>query len=225
MKVLIIDDEKQLVSALTAIFKNEKISIDYAYDGELGLEYALTGLYDVIILDIMLPKLNGFQVLSKIRAKGISTPILLLSAKSDVTDKIEGLQIGADDYLTKPFDSRELIARVKAMTRRKGEFTGDNLTFGNISLSLNSHKLSCMGKTISLGNKEFQILESLLRSTDRIFSKDMIIEKIWGYDSNAEYNNVEVYVSFIRKKLTSLGANVEIKVLRGVGYKLELKTE
>lgn len=223
MKVLIVDDEKQLVAALIAILDNNKISADYAYDGEEGLEYGLTDLYDVIVLDIMLPKLNGYQVLSKLRQKGISTPILMLSAKSEITDKIDGLNIGADDYLTKPFDSRELIARIKALTRRKGEYAGDVFTFGDLSLSTATHQLFKGESSILLGNKEYQIMEMLLKNPDRIISKDIFIEKIWGFDSDAEYNNVEVYLSFLRKKISSLNSSVEIKSIRSTGYKLENK--
>ncbi|MBO5772899.1 MAG: response regulator transcription factor [Clostridia bacterium] len=225
MKVLIIDDEKQLVSALTAIFNKNQITTDCAYDGEEGLEYVLTQLYDVIVLDVMLPKLNGFEVLKKMRQKGISTPVLLLSAKSETADKIEGLETGADDYLTKPFDSRELIARIKALTRRKGAFFGNDLSFGDLVLNTDTHKLSCGNKDISLGSKEYQIMEMLLRNTERIISKDLIIEKVWGFDSEVEYNNVEVYLSFLRRKLTSLSSKVVIRPIRSVGYKLELEND
>ncbi|MBQ2723528.1 MAG: response regulator transcription factor [Clostridia bacterium] len=225
MKVLIIDDEKQLVSALKAIFAKNQISTDCAFDGEEGLEYIFTQLYDAIVLDVMLPKRNGFEVLKTMRKKGISTPVLLLSAKSETSDKIEGLEIGADDYLTKPFDSRELIARIKALTRRKGEFFGNDLSFGDLVLNLDNHKLFCCDKEVSLGSKEFQIMEMLMRNTERIISKDIIIEKVWGFDSDAEYNNVEVYLSFLRRKLSSLNSKVTIRPIRSVGYKLEVEND
>ena len=221
MKVLIVDDERQLVDALAFILKKNKITCDCAYDGEEAYEYARTGLYDVILLDWMLPVMDGITVLKKLRDNGVSTPVIMLTAKSDVADIISGLNVGADDDITKPFDSNELLARIKAVTRRKGEYVGNCLTFGDLVLDCDSHKISVGNSSSALGAKEFQILEMLMRNSLVIQSKEQIIEKIWGFDSDVEYNNVEVYISFIRKKLTSLNSSVTIKSVRGTGYRLE----
>ncbi len=221
MKVLIVDDERQLTDAVIAVLIKNKIDADAVHNGEDGFYYAMTGLYDVIVLDIMLPKLNGYQVLEKLRQNGISTPVIFLSAKSTLTDKIIGLDKGADDYLTKPFDMLELIARIKALSRRKQEFVGDELKYGDIVLSRNSYELKCGEKAMKLGSKEFSILELLILSKGTIISKDTFIEKIWGYDGDAEYNNVEVYVSFVRKKLAALCSKVTIKAHRNIGYILD----
>ncbi len=222
MKVLIVDDEKQLTDAIIAVLSKNKIDADAVHNGEDGFYYALTGLYDVIVLDIMLPKLNGYEVLERLRKNGISTPVIYLSAKSATEDKIMGLENGADDYLSKPFEMLELIARIKALSRRKQEFVGDELKFGDVTLSRNSYELSRGDKNIKLGTKEFAILELLIMQEGNIVSKDTFIEKIWGYDGEAEYNNVEVYVSFVRKKLTALGSRVTIRAQRNIGYLLEM---
>ena len=169
----------------------------------------------------MLPVMDGITVLKKLRDNGVSTPVIMLTAKSDVADIISGLNVGADDYITKPFDSNELLARIKAVTRRKGEYVGNCLTFGDLVLDCDSHKISVGNSSSALGAKEFQILEMLMRNSLVIQSKEQIIEKIWGFDSDVEYNNVEVYISFIRKKLTSLNSSVTIKSVRGTGYRLE----
>ncbi len=221
MKILLVDDERQLTDALSVILKKNNYSVDCANDGEDGLDYALSGIYDLIILDIMMPKLDGLSLLKILRDKKFDTPILLLSAKSTITDKISGLNLGADDYLTKPFDTNELLARIKALLRRKSTFTGDVLTFNDISLDRDSLKLVCQNKSVALGKKEFQILEMLILNNGKSIDKEKFIEKIWGYDSNAEYNTIEVYVSFLRKKLVAVGAKTEIKSLRGIGYTLE----
>lgn len=223
MKVLIVDDEKQLTDALVCYLNKNKIDADAVDNGEDGLYYAMTGLYDVIVLDIMLPKMDGYQVLSRLRADGISTPVLFLSAKSTTDDRIKGLNTGADDYLAKPFDLGELLARVKALSRRKQEFVGDELKFSDISVSRNTYELKVGSKSVLLGVKEFSILELLILEQNQFLSKDTIIEKVWGYDTDTDYNNVEVYVSFLRKKLDALGSTVIIKAHRGVGYKLENK--
>ncbi len=222
MKVLIVDDEKQLTDAIVAVLNKNKIDADAVHNGEDGFYYAMTGLYDVIVLDIMLPKLNGYQVLEKLRKEGVSTPVIYLSAKSAIEDKVVGLDRGADDYLTKPFDMLELIARIKALSRRKQEFVGDELKFGDITLSRNSYLLKKGDKSIKLGAKEFAILELLIMQQGFITSKDTFIEKIWGYDVDTEYNSVEVYVSFVRKKLTALASKVTIRAHRNVGYVLEM---
>ncbi len=222
MKVLIVDDEKQLTDAILAVLAKNKIDADAVHNGEDGFYYAMTGMYDVIVLDIMLPKLNGYEVLEKIRKKGLSTPVIYLSAKSTIDDKIVGLDRGADDYLTKPFDMLELIARIKALSRRKQEFIGDELKFGDITLSRNSYELKRDGRSMKLGAKEFGILELLILQQGSIISKDTFIEKIWGYDGDTEYNSVEVYVSFVRKKLAALGSKVTIRAQRNIGYMLEI---
>lgn len=221
MKVLIVDDERQLVSALTAILKLNNISADCAYDGESGLTYAMDGVYDAIVLDIMLPKLNGYEIIKQLRKKKISTPVLMLSAKSSTDDKVMGLNLGADDYLAKPFESEEFIARIKALLRRKTQFVGDELEFGDIILSRDTCVLIKDDNEISLGKKEFQILEMLIVNKGKAINKERFIEKIWGYDTEAEYNAIEVYISFIRKKLSALNSTVVVKSLRGIGYILE----
>ncbi len=221
MNILIIEDEPQLSDVLVALMKQDKYAVDAVYDGVSGEEYAMTGIYDVIILDIMLPKKNGLEVLRSLREQNNSTPVLLLTAKSEVEDKIDGLDIGADDYLTKPFASGELLARLRAISRRKGEFTGDELACGDTRLSKRSYELSYKGNSVKLGQKEYQIVEMLMQNHRQIIPKERFIEKIWGYESDAEYNAIEVYVSFIRKKLAVIGSPLQIKAVRGVGYIME----
>ena len=222
MKVLIVDDEKQLTSALSLLLGKKGIHCDCVHDGEDAYEFALTGVYDSIVLDWMLPKCSGVDVLHKLRQKGVSTPVIMLTAKSEVADKIVGLNSGADDYLAKPFDSDELIARIFAITRRKGDYLGTRISFGDVLLDCETHLLECQGRTVKLGVKEFQILEMLIKNSDRVFPKDLIIEKIWGYDSDVEYNNVEVYVSFIRRKLASVKSRVNVVSIRSTGYRAEV---
>ncbi len=221
MKILLVDDEKQLTDALSAVLIKNKYNVDVANNGEDGLEYALTGLYDAIVLDIMLPYIDGYEILKRVRSKKITTPIIMLSAKSDVNNKIMGLDYGADDYLSKPFDTDELLARLKAITRRKGEIADNILTFGDLSLNCNSHELIKGTQSISLGLKEYEIMEILLKNTSSLISKEFFITKVWGYDSDVEYNTIEVYISFLRRKLQSLNSIVKIKSSRGSGYKLE----
>ncbi len=221
MKVLIVDDEDRLANALVKLLSQNKILADAVYNGEDGLDYALTGNYDVILLDIMMPKKDGFQVLKELRAKGFSTPVLLLSAKTETKDKITGLNIGADDYITKPFDSEELLARLNAISRRKGEYVGNSLTFGDLTLNKNTRELSVENSKTLLSGKEYEIMEMLMLSNNTIIEKEKFFQKIWGYDSEAEYNTIEVYISFLRRKLEALNSNVKIKTIRSVGYKLE----
>ena len=218
--ILIVDDEVQLTQALSVILKQYNYSVDYATDGEQGLDYALSGIYDLIILDIMMPKIDGFTLLKILRKNSIDAPVLMLSAKSEISDKIDGLNLGADDYITKPFNTEELLARIKALLRRKEKFTGDILSFNDISLDRDSFELICSSNRINLGKKEFQILEMLILNQGKSIDKEKFIEKIWGYDTDAEYNTIEVYVSFLRKKLVAVGAATEIKSIRGVGYTL-----
>lgn len=221
MNILIIEDERQLSDILVTLLKQKEYSVDAMYDGVSGEEYALSGIYDVIVLDIMLPKKNGLDVLRAIRRAEISTPVLLLTAKSEVEDRIAGLDHGADDYLTKPFSTGELLARIRALTRRQGAYIGDELRYGDTTLSKDTHEISCHGSTVKLGMKEYQILELLMQNNGQIIPKERFIAKIWGYDSDAEYNAIEVYVSFIRKKLAAIGTGMQIKAVRGVGYSLE----
>ncbi|MBR4320112.1 MAG: response regulator transcription factor [Oscillospiraceae bacterium] len=221
MKILVVEDEEALAEALSEILKRNKYSVDAVYDGEDGLEYAMTGLYDCILLDIMLPKMNGLDVLKILRKKHISTPVLLLTAKSDIEDKITGLDSGADDFLTKPFVSGELLARVRALTRRKGEVITDEFTYGDVALNKSTFSLSREGQFVKLSLKEYQIMEMLMANPKQLIPKERFIEKIWGYESDVEYNNVEVYISFLRKKLHVIGSDVTIKTARGIGYFLE----
>lgn len=221
MNILIVEDEYQLLEALVDLLKQQKYSVDAVSDGISGEDYALSGIYDVIVLDIMLPGKSGLEVLSSIRKKGVSTPVLLLTAKSDVVDKIKGLDTGADDYLTKPFVTGELLARIRALSRRKEEFTGDELCFGDAVLDLKTHEIRAGSRSVKLGLKEFQIMEIMLQNKSQIVSKEILVEKIWGFDSDAEYNAIEVYISFIRKKLSAIKAKIIIKAVRGIGYSLE----
>ncbi len=225
MKILLVDDEKQLVDALSVILKQNNYSVDYALNGEDGLDLALSGIYDLIILDVMMPKLDGFSLLKKIRQNNISAPVLILSAKSELNDKVDGLNLGADDYITKPFNTDEFLARIRALLRRKEKFTSDVLSYGDVNLNRDNLELVCNNKKVALGKKEFQILEMLILSEGKCIDKERFIEKIWGYDSDAEYNTIEVYISFLRKKLALIGARVEIKSLRGVGYVLGVKND
>ncbi|MDR0918254.1 MAG: response regulator transcription factor [Oscillospiraceae bacterium] len=224
MRILIVEDEQALANALTQIFIKQKYNVDTCYDGESGYDYALSDIYDVIILDIMLPKMNGFDILKELRKNKIKTPVLLLTARDEVSDKVKGLDLGADDYLPKPFFTEELLARVRALHRRNTDIVVDDncLHYGNLSLNLNSYDLIFEENTVKLGLKEFSIMDLLLRNPTNIISKETLIEKIWGYDSDAEYNNVEVYISFLRKKLDHIKSSVNIITVRGVGYRLEL---
>lgn len=221
MNVLIIEDERQLSDILVTLLKQKEYAVDAVYDGVAGEEYALSDIYDVIILDIMLPKKNGLEVLGAIRRAGLATPVLLLTAKGEVEDKIAGLDHGADDYLTKPFATGELLARLRALTRRQGDYVGDELRFGETHLNKDTHEISCHGSAVKLGLKEYQILELLMQNSGQIIPRERFITKIWGFDSEAEYNAIEVYVSFIRKKLAAIGSPMGVRAVRGVGYALE----
>ena len=223
MRVLIADDEREMTQALEAILKHEHYSVDIVYDGQAALDYGLAETYDCLVLDIMMPKLNGLQVLERLRENNISTPILLLTAKGQVEDRIEGLNCGADDYLPKPFDVGEFIARVRALTRRNGVFTPHILTVGNISLNRSTFELSRDEMAVRLGNKEFQMMELLMRQQGRFISTEQFMERIWGYESESEINVVWAYISYLRRKLSALGANVKITASRGRGYMLEVE--
>ena len=222
MRVLIVEDERRLAEALGQIMAEQRYQTDVVYDGADGLDYALTEQYDVIVLDVMLPKLDGFEVASRLRHAHVSTPILMLTARDEMPDKIAGLDHGADDYMTKPFDIGELLARVRALTRRQGEVIGEQLTAGDLTLELSTRCLRQGDKSVRLGFKEFDVLRQLMVHPQAVVPKEDIIARVWGLDSDAEDNNVEVYISFLRKKLTFLESNVSIGTVRKVGYYLEV---
>ncbi|MDH6428961.1 response regulator transcription factor [Paenibacillus sp. FSL R7-0048] len=225
MRILIVEDELHLAEALTQILKKHNYSVDAVHDGRSGLDYALSGIYDLLLLDIMLPEMDGVSVLKTLRKKGIPTPVILLTAKGEITDMVTGLDYGADDYIAKPFSSEILLARIRAVLRRKGEVIPDDaLKFGDIELNTSNLKLTVGGKEIKLNLKECELLELLILRKQAVTSKEQIIEKLWGFDSDAEHNNVEVYISFLRKKLTFLNSTVRISTIRNVGYVLEVTT-
>lgn len=223
MRIMIAEDEEKLADALVQIFAKNKMTADAFGNGIDALDNALTGIYDVIVLDIMMPGMNGIEVLRKIRAEGMDTPVLMFTAKDEISDKVKGLDSGADDYLTKPFATEELLARVRALGRRSSAaiVNSDVITCGDLSLDTAAYELSCGKNSLKLGLKEFSIMELLMKNSGRVLSKETLITKIWGYDSDAEYNNVEVYISFLRKKLDFIKSKAAIKTVRGVGYTLE----
>ena len=223
MRLLFAEDEKSLSRAVTAILEKSNFSVDAVYDGQDALDYLRAGNYDGAILDIMMPKLDGIEVLKTIRAEGSRIPVLMLTAKAEVDDKVLGLDLGANDYLTKPFSTKELLARIRAMTRAQTAQPSSILSFGNITLDQTTYMLSGPGGSFRLANKEFQMLETLMANPHRLISSERFLEKIWGYDSDAEINVVWVYISYLRKKLTALNADVQIKATRNAGYSLEEK--
>ena len=223
MKILIIEDEKLLADSLRDLLRSKGFTVEVVYDGESGAEYAQLGIYDLLILDVMMPKMDGYELARRVRARRCSTPILMLTARSGLEDRIEGLNAGADYYLTKPFDSRELLACINALLRRQGSEI-DELCFGNTALDLSTGMLVCGENSIRLSAKEFDIMRFLFQSKGRNLSKEVILARVWGYDSNAVENNVEVYVGFLRKKLLSIGSNVRIEAIRRLGYHLEVCT-
>lgn len=220
MRILVAEDERRLAQALRAILEGEKYMVDTVYDGGDGYDYGQSGIYDAIILDVMLPVMDGFEVAKKLRENKIDTPILMLTARDSIDDKISGLDIGADDYMTKPFEPKELLARIRSVTRRKGEVVIDDLVFGDIRLELSAGELYCGSKMVRLNFKEFEIMKLLMSNPGSTFSKDDLIVKVWGYDSDATDNNVEAYISFLRKKLRHIGSETGIDAIRKVGYRL-----
>ena len=222
MRLLLAEDERELSNALTAILKHSHYSVDAVYDGQEALDYLLTGSYDGAILDIMMPKLDGITVLRRARDQGCSLPVLLLTAKSEIDDRVAGLDADADDYLTKPFATKELLARIRAMTRRQAEITSSVLQIGNLSLNRISFELFTAKGSFRLAGKEFQMMEMLMSHPGIRITTEQFMERIWGYDSDAEINVVWVYLSYLRKKLVSLDANVKIRAFRGIGYTLEV---
>ncbi len=223
MQILVIEDEPRLAEAVAQILREKKYMVDIANDGRDGFDLAVSGVYDCIILDVMLPFKDGYQVASELRKERIATPILMLTAKDTVADKVKGLDSGADDYMTKPFAPDELLARVRAMTRRQGEVVLDEIVFEDLTLNLSAYNLSCNEKSVHLNFKEFEIIRILMSNPAAVVTKEDLIVKVWGYDSNAVDNNVEVYISFLRKKLEFIGSAVEITALRKIGYRLEVK--
>lgn len=221
MRLLLAEDEKSLSRAIIAILERNNYSADAVYDGLEALEYLESDTYDGLILDVMMPKMDGITVLKKLREKGNNIPVLMLTAKSEIDDKVLGLDSGANDYLTKPFNTRELLARIRAMTRTNTAQSSSILTMGNTSLNTATFELSAPGGSFRLANKEFQMLEMLMRNAGRLIPTERFMEKIWGYDSDAEISVVWVYISYLRKKLTALGSNVQIKAARNAGYSLE----
>ena len=224
MKILIIEDEKLLADSLKTMLEAKGFETEVAYDGETGEEYALLGIYDLLILDVMMPKMDGYAVARAVRARRCSTPILMLTARSGLEDRVEGLNAGADYYLTKPFDTRELMACINALLRRQGGQV-DELSYGNTSLDLSSGTLICGEKKVRLSSREFDVMRLLLQSRDRNLSKEVILSRVWGLESNAVENHAEVYVGFLRKKPRSIGANLRIEAVRRLGYHLEVTEE
>ena len=227
MRLLIVEDEVRLADTLRQLLHRQGYTADVCHDGVSGLDNALTGIYDLMVLDVMLPGLNGFQVARKLRDAGVTTPVLMLTAKSDLSDRVHGLDCGADYYLTKPFEPEELLACVRTLLRRSGGQLqeSDTLTWGDLSLERGTFTLSCSGRDVRLSRREYDLMELLMRNGAQVVTKEQLLIKVWGYDSQAEDNNVEVYISVLRRKLTHLHAQVRIKTLRMLGYCLTQEVE
>lgn len=226
MRILIVEDEKRLADTLAELLHRRGYAVDVSYDGVSGLDNARSGIYDLVLLDAMLPELDGFSLLQQLRAGGETVPVLMLTARSDLSDRVQGLDCGADYYLTKPFEPEELLACVRSLLRRGGgdARTDDAITFGDLRLEPGTFQLSCGERSLRLSRREYDMLELLLRSQGRVVPKEQLLLKVWGYDSDAEDNNVEVYISFLRRKLTHLHSAVTIRTRRMVGYFLEVET-
>lgn len=223
MHILIAEDETRLAEALEHILKSEKYMVDVVNNGKDALDYGLSGIYDVIVMDVMMPGMDGNEVTSELRRAGSEVPILMLTAKGTVDDKVKGLDSGADDYMTKPFEPKELLARIRALTRRKGELMVEEIAFGDIKLDLSTGNLSSGNKTTRLSFKEFELMKLLMAASGNTVSKEDLLVKVWGYEGDATDNNVEAYISFLRKKLVFIGSSCEINSIRKIGYKLEKK--
>jgi two-component system response regulator ArlR len=221
MRLLLAEDEVELSNAVVTVLKHQNYSVDAVYNGEDAYDYLSGQEYDGAILDIMMPKMDGITVLKKIRKEGISVPVLMLTAKSELDDKIEGLDSGADDYLTKPFAMKELLARVRSITRRQGDVAGQSMSYNDLTLDRSSFSMSCGKESVSLPNKEFQMMEMMMTNPGQIFSQDQFMDRIWGLDSDTDFSVVWVYISYLRKKLKNIGSNVTIKATRNVGYSLD----
>lgn len=224
MKILIIEDEKLLADSIRTMLEQKGFEVDVCYDGESGRDYAELGIYDLLILDVMMPKLDGYQVARQVRSQRCATPILMLTARSGLEDRIEGLNAGADYYLTKPFDIRELMACINALLRRQGGQV-DEMVYGNTALDLSTNTLICGENSIRLSSREYDVMRLLMQAREKNLSKEIILARVWGYDSNAVENHVEVYVGFLRKKLQSIGSDLRIVAIRRQGYHLEVDTE
>lgn len=223
MRILVVEDEVRLAEALAQIMRESRYAVDVVNDGESGFDYAMSGIYDVIILDVMLPRMNGFDIVQQMRREKNHTPVILLTARDAVNDKVTGLDCGADDYLTKPFAADELLARIRALSRRQGEVVASELTYSDVKLNLSTFILECRYKSVRLGLKEFEVMRMLMANPASVIPKEDILLKVWGTETDAEDNNVEAYVSFLRKKLFYLGSEVNIATVRKVGYYLDVK--
>lgn len=226
MRILLVEDDKPLSAGVVRMLEQEHFAVDAAYTGSDGFDCALSGIYDAIILDVMLPEMDGFSVLEALRAGGIAAPVLMLTARSGLEDRVRGLNTGADYYLPKPFERSELIACLNAITRRKDAPPVHSLSFGNAALNREQAALTCgeTGKTVKLSAKEFQLLEFFMRNPGQVVPKETLLERVWGFENEAEYNNLSVYLTFLRRKIAFVGANIEIRASRGLGYSLEEKT-
>lgn len=223
MNVLVVEDEKRLAAALKQILEQAGYHVDAVFDGQSGLDYAESGLYDVIILDVMLPKMDGFEVIQRLRRGGNSTPVLFLTARSQLSDKVTGLDRGGDEYMTKPFQPEELLARLRAITRRRGEIVIEEASFGDLVLDLNTCNLRCGNQEVHLSYKEFEVAKLFMTNPNQTISKEQMLVKVWGMDAEVADNSVEAYISFLRKKIKYLKSNVEIATLRMIGYRMQEK--
>ena len=222
MNILVVEDERNLADAIVRIVSDAGFNCEAVYDGNAGLTSAESGLYDAVIMDVMLPGMDGIQIVHELRHQGNSIPVLMLTARTSTSDKVEGLDAGADDYMTKPFEAPELLARLRALTRRQGDVVIDTVTFADLTLDLETHDLSCDGREVHLSGKEFEVLKMLMSSNARVVSKQDLLTRVWGADADASENSVEAYISFLRKKLSHVGSKVQITTLRMLGYRLEL---
>lgn len=221
MNILVVEDERNLADAICHMLEADGYNTEAAYDGKAGLAYAQSGMYDAVVLDVMLPGIDGFSIVRELRHAGSELPVMMLTAKTSTSDKVEGLDCGADDYMTKPFEQAELLARIRALTRRKGEVMIDELTFGDLKLDLNTHDLACGQTHVHLSQKEFEVMRMLMSSPGRIVSKQDLLTRVWGTDGEASENSAEAYVSFLRKKINHVKSKVQITTLRMLGYRLE----
>ncbi len=225
MNVLVVEDEKRLAAALKQILEQAGYHADAVYDGATGLDYAESGMYDVVVLDVMLPRMDGFEVVRRLRQANVSTPVLFLTARSQLADKVTGLDQGGDAYMTKPFQPEELLARLRALTRRKGEVVLDEVSFGDLALDLNTCNLICGKRSVHLSYREFEVAKLFMINPNQTISKDQLLLRVWGVDSDVADNNVEAYISFLRKKIKYLKSNVEIATLRMMGYRMQEKQQ
>ncbi|MDO4403404.1 MAG: response regulator transcription factor [Atopobiaceae bacterium] len=222
MNVLVVEDERNLADAICRILEDAGYHAEACYDGRSGLISAKSGMYDVIVLDVMLPQISGFEIVHELRQEHVGTPVLMLTARTTTTDKVEGLDAGADDYMTKPFEAPELLARLRALTRRQGEVVLDEVSYADLTLDLSTHDLHCKDRSVHLSGKEFEVMSMLMSSTSRVVSKQDLLTRVWGTDGDTSENSVEAYVSFLRKKITHLKSDVHISTLRMLGYRLEV---